>query len=105
MNDNYYKLKYQKYKNKLLSLLNQNGGNDIIDEKKKLKKISQIFKTINSVAKKHEIRKSKFLAGINTSLFLHNIIDDVDKLDMISKEHNKITEKVNIEKKVYFMEK
>jgi hypothetical protein len=28
--------------------------------------VSQIFKTINSVAKKHEIRKSKFLAGIKS---------------------------------------
>ena len=101
MND-LYKLKYLKYKNKLLSLIKQNGGNNIIDEKKKFKKISQIFKTINNVCKKNKMKKSKYLAGINTSLFLHNIIENIDNLDIVSKDYNKINEKINIENKIYF---
>ena len=110
-NDEYYKMKYLKYKNKLLSLIkknkeneknNKNEVNNLIDEKKKNKINTQIFKTINKISKIYEIKKSKYIVGVNTSLYLHNIIDNINNIDIISKDLNKKNKKQDIINKIYF---
>jgi hypothetical protein len=110
-----YKKKYMKYKKKLLSLISNNNNNNnnlvggkkdmnLINEKKKFKKISQIVKTLNKITRYYKIKKSKYLVGINTSLFLHKIQDEIDNIDILTKEESIIKKKIkkDLENKIYF---
>jgi hypothetical protein len=65
------------------------------------KKIMKIIKTLKSVFKNYGIKRSKYLMLNNCSLLFNKIVDNIDNLDLLSKDKNinNINIKTNTEDK------
>ena len=107
--------KYNKYKTKYLNLLekqnnyNYNYNNNIIyggkidPIKERKKNTIKIIKSLKSMFKEYNIKRSTYLLIDDTSLFFHNLNDEIIDMKVYCKKiEKKINILKNIDKKYYF---